>query len=99
MKKILLGALSAFCFFLCVGFFADAEELLKAPEVTVKSGGYIMYNILSPKAEEFIHDGEIRESLERFKQYRLDRGALLIRLPEVQIRVDEDSQIRICFNL
>ena len=38
---------------------------------------------------------EIRESLERFKQYRLDRGALLIRLPEVQIRVDEDSQIRI----
>ena len=38
---------------------------------------------------------EIREVLERFKHYRIGHGALLIRLPEVQIRVDAQGQIQI----
>lgn len=40
MKRVLLGLLTAFCFFLCVGAFAEAKGKLEAPKITVKSGGY-----------------------------------------------------------
>ncbi len=40
MKRVLLGLLTGFCFCLCLGTVGEAKDMLEAPEITVKSGGY-----------------------------------------------------------